>query len=337
MRNKLILFIVIIMVSLSGTAVISADSQNFSITPLNPETKQPQSSYYDLKVKPKEQKVLPVRIFNNSKEEVKVKLEVNNGSTNNNGVTSYLNTGNRDKSLKTSFSDIAKADQTEITLPAQGSKDVNVSVSAPEQAFEGDILGGIRVSALEKTKKSTEGNSVTTNIAYTVGVVLRESDKIIPPKMDLLDVKTEQRNYHNYISAHLQNGAPRIIKKLEATAQVREKDKTQVIYEASKYDMRMAPNSNFYFGINLEDQPFKAGIYIMKVSGKADGQAFSFEKEFEITGKEARTLNSNSVYIEKESPSQWWIYLIIGGVCLLLIVGSVLYFQRKKRTSEEKE
>lgn len=329
MRNKIILLIMFVMLCAGGKKVFAANNQSFSITPLDPDTNLPQSSYYDLKVIPKEKKILIIRLLNSSKESVKVKVEANDGSTNNNGITSYLSGIPKDETLVTGFSDIATIEQDVVTIPPEGSVDIPVTINIPETPFDGVILGGIRVSSLENVIEETnEKSAVTSNVAYTVGVLIKENDKEIDPEIVLLDVKTEQRNYRNYISAQLQNSAPQIVKNLEVSAQVTEKNSKNVLYEASRSEMRMAPNSNFYFGISLEDQPFKAGKYMMTISGKADGKPFSFTEEFEVKGEEAKNFNKNAVYI-KETDKKWMTYLTIALIVTLLIVIMVLFKKKK--------
>ncbi|EUJ34098.1 DUF916 domain-containing protein, partial [Brochothrix campestris] len=221
MKKKLLLFMSLCLLSLTVLIPkVNADANTFSITPLTPETNEPQSSYYDLKVSPNERMKLTIRVFNSSDEDIHVKVEANDGSTNNNGITSYLGGKKRDKSLTLGFSDIAKINDKDVVIPKNGKKDVSVSLNIPSTKFDGVILGGIRVSSLDQKKEDKEKAAVTNNIAYTIGVVLSQSEKKIDPDMQFLSVITEQRNYRNYISAQLQNPKPRIIKKLEVTAKV---------------------------------------------------------------------------------------------------------------------
>lgn len=70
----------------------NAAATNFSVTPLNEKTLKPQSSYFDLKLSPGSNKKMTVRIDNPNDEAIKVLVEANNGSTNDNGITSYLTT-----------------------------------------------------------------------------------------------------------------------------------------------------------------------------------------------------------------------------------------------------
>lgn len=302
----------------------------FSISPINPETGQIQSSYYDLLVQPEEENLLKIKIYNSYSEDLAVKVEANNGSTNDNGITSYLANDKRDETLKVAFSDIAKLESEEIVVPKNGTAEAVVKVSVPAENFKGEILGGIRF-----TEKDPEANRIGTeatvknNIAYTVGVVLREDDENIEPKMNLISVQTESRNARNYISATIQNTVPRIIKNLTANAKVYRKGEEELLYEAEKNDMRMAPNSNFNFGISLEDQPLLPGEYTLDLTGTADGKSYSFSKDFKITKEEAAEANKNAVYVENNSNDSTWIYIIIGALGIFAFVGLMIKKVRK--------
>lgn len=277
----------------------ASQASYFSVSPLDTETKQPQSGYYDLTVVPNEQKEITIRLYNDLDEEIKVNVALTDATTNDNGITSYLGEEERDATLLIGFSDIAtlKNGESILTIPKKGQIDVDITVDIPKEAFDGVILGGIYVSeVVEDTKEHIdEGASVKNNIAYSIGVVLSENDTVVTPEIQLNEVFVEQRNYWNYIISNLQNIKPRIIKELIVEAKIYEKESNQLRYEAVNSTMRMAPHSNFNFGISLENQLFQAGDYTIKIDGTADGEHFSFEKDFTITTQEISILNKNAV------------------------------------------
>ncbi len=330
MRRRLYLLIAIFVIVVNAASVSADTNKSFSVTPLDPDTKQTQPSYYDLKIAPNEKKILPIRIFNGAEQAIKVKININNGTTNNNGITDYSGSGKKNATLKVGFSDIATVDNEEVTIPAKSAVDVPVTVIMPETKYDGQILGGIRVtSAKEKEKPKVSG--IASNIAYTVGVVLSETETKVTPDISLLGVKTEQRNSQNYISATLQNGAPVIIKKLEAKASVTKKGSKKVLYEAENSSMRMAPNSQFNYGINLVNTAFKSGKYTMTVTGKADGKPFSFTKNFTIKSKEAKEFNKNSVYVTDKPTNNTYLFIIIATLVLIIIASIIWYIKKNKK------
>ena len=330
MRRRLYLLIAIFVIVINAASVSADTNKSFSVTPLDPDTEQTQPSYYDLKIAPNEKKILPIRIYNGAEQAIKVKININNGATNNNGITDYSGAGKKNATLKVGFSDIATVDNEEVTIPAKSAVDVPVTVIMPETKYDGQILGGIRVTSAEE-KEKPKASGIASNIAYTVGVVLSETETKVTPDISLLGVKTEQRNSQNYISATLQNGAPVIIKKLEAKASVTKKGSKKVLYEAENSSMRMAPNSQFNYGINLVTTAFKSGKYTMTVTGKADGKAFSFTKNFTIKSKEAKEFNKNSVYVTDKPTNNTYLFIIIATLVLIIIASIIWYIKKNKK------
>ena len=330
MRRRLYLLIAIFVIVINAASVSADTNKSFSVTPLDPDTKQTQPSYYDLKIAPNEKKILPIRIFNGAEQAIKVKININNGTTNNNGITDYSGSGKKSATLKVGFSDIATVDNEIVTIPAKNAVDIPVTVIMPETQYDGQILGGIRVTSAEE-KEKPKASGIASNIAYTVGVVLSETETKVTPDISLLGVKTEQRNSQNHISATLQNGAPVIIKKLEAKASVTKKGSKKVLYEAENSSMRMAPNSQFNYGINLVNTAFKSGKYTMTVTGKADGKPFSFTKNFTIKTKEAKEFNKNSVYVTDKPTNNTYLFIIIATLVLIIIASIIWYIKKNKK------
>ena len=316
-----------------GKIVAAQTMSAFSVSPLNPETNQPQSSYYELTGKPNTKQKITLRVFNSSDHAIQIQLEANNGSTNNNGITSYLKEGDRDATLKVGFADIATCEAQPMNIPANDSKDVSVTIQYPKKEFKGVILGGLRL--YEVTEEEKQVKDVTNHVAYTVGVVLQESNEKISPEMHLLSAQPEQRNYHNYISATLQNAAPTIIKTLNVKATVYKKSGKKKMYAHESNNLRMAPNSKFNYGINLEDQALKNGTYLMAVKGDADGVPFNFEKEFTIDKKEAKQLNENAVFVKGQAHIPMWMILI--GILISIVLLGLLIYIFKLKVGEKNE
>lgn len=340
-QQYLVLLVLFVSVNLGAVKILAESSTEneatFSITPLSVDTGQAQSTYYDLFVSPGEKKQIKVRIYNTSSNDIEITTEINDASTNDNGITSYQKVEERDSSLVIGFSDFTKIANETIIVPGKSSVDAVFTLDIPEQPFEGMVLGGLRFTSTELTADSSKSQTAVKNqIAYTVAVLLRESNQTYSPELSLNKVVAEQRNYRNYISANIQNSAPTIIKELEIKAQVYKKGTNELLYEASNDNMRMAPNSNFLFGINLENQPFKNGEYTMKVTGTADGEPLELERDFTISKPEAKKWNQNAIFVESKIQDNTWLYLGLGVLTLLLI--SVIFYvgyEKKKGTDQQ--
>lgn len=94
------------------------------------------------------------------------------------------------------------------------------------------------------------------------------------------------------------------------------KGSDSVLHETKKDGMSMAPNSNFDFAINWDNEELKPGRYHLNliVKDKMD-RTWEFEKDFEIKGKDSKFLNDKAVEL-KENNTKWYIII---GVCILLI------------------
>lgn len=335
--QSLVCFLSFLVLSLLVSPLAQAEEGSFSVTPLNPETGEAQSSYYDLMVEPNQKIQLTVEIVNSSSAEKTIQVEANNATTNDNGISSYVKKEERDDSLHVAFEDFAQVKEEQVTVPANGTANAVIDLTIPEAAFAGEILGGLRFTEVKpEADKDEPKAAITNNIAYTIGVLLRESEETVAPEMAMKGVVTEQRNYRNYISANLQNKAPCMIKELTAHAQVFEKGTEELRYEASNDAMRMAPNSNFNFGISLEDQKFVPGDYTMKVTGTADGTPFEFSQDFTISAEEAKEYNKNAVFAQEEDETiAWWVYAL--GVVSLMVIGLLLFLLIKKRRNTNEE
>ncbi|MEC5317318.1 DUF916 domain-containing protein, partial [Enterococcus casseliflavus] len=118
---------------------------------------------------------LQVEIVNSSSDEMTIQVEANNATTNDNGISSYLKEEERDSSLKVAFEDLAAVEEDQIAVPAKGSKKAVVNVTIPEETFKGQILGGLRFTEVKKEQEEQDA-AIGNNIAYTIGVLLQESD-----------------------------------------------------------------------------------------------------------------------------------------------------------------
>ncbi|EUJ63234.1 hypothetical protein MCOL2_03036 [Listeria fleischmannii FSL S10-1203] len=165
-----------------------------------------------------------------------------------------------------------------------------------------------------------------------IGVLLTENDKEVKPDMQLGEIKPSQINYRNVLKANLQNSQPIILKNLNIQARVTKKGSNKTLHETNKTDMRMAPNSNFNYGINWENQEFKAGKYTLHMTAKSNENEWKWTKDFEIKGDEAKALNNKAVELEKD----YTIWYIIGAILLGLIL-LILVFLLGKRSSRKKD
>lgn len=266
----------------------------------------------------------------------KWKQRINYASTNRTGVIDYTKNDltKKDKSLEYPLPELAKIpdDQKLLTIPVNGKKTVQVMIEMPAESIDGVVLGAVEFKKKNtKETKKTKGVSLKNEYSYIVGMQLAESDKQVKPHMNLLSIKPALLNYHTAIVANLQNDQPVILENLSIDAKVYQQNSDKLLYQTKKANMKMAPNSNFDFGIDLENQPLKAGKYRLKMTATNGVETWTWDEAFTI-GKEGQSLNKEAVNLEKTNT---WLYVAIAaGVVLIALI--IILVIRKRRQNQEK-
>lgn len=319
----------------TGFTPVSAAEMKFSVQAVIPENQVDKSqSYFDLRMTPGQSQDLMVDMRNDTSEAVTVNVLPNTATTNQNGIVEYNDTSSkRDSSLTTGFKDIATTEK-EVSVPAKSQKQVKIHVQMPKEEYQGTILGGIYFSEKDSNdaqKDKSKGSQIVNKYAYVIGVKLTESDTPVQPELRLNTVQAQQVNYRNVIAANIQNYKPTILKDLKIEGKVYKKGGSDVLYSESKENLRMAPNSNFDFGISLQNKPFKPGKYTFKGVAHSGDREWKFEKDFEIKGKESSKFNKEAVSLEKDYT---WIYILVGGVVVLILLLVILVLLRKLKNNK---
>jgi hypothetical protein len=312
---------------------------NIYATPLFPDSQVDESKgYYDLNLAPNQKETLRLEIGNTSTEPIRVQVTPHTAYTN---VLGYVEYGKEaqeaDPTLVHSLADLMEASEV-IELAGNETKTVEISLQMPEEAFEGFLAGGLRIAEQKEDTEDSdeaegEGVAIKNEFAYVVGVVVSNNRDSVQPELELLDVFADQLNYRNVISATLQNFTPTFVNQLAVEAKVKRAGENDVLYEAKKEMMQMAPNSNFNFPISLEGDRFRSGSYVLELTATSGENEWSWTREFTIEADEARKLNREDVMIDN-SPD-WWM---IGSILLIiLVIGLGLYLLKQKKTRDSKK
>lgn len=278
-----------------------ANDMNFSVEANIPSNQIDKSqTYFDLKMKPGQKQDISITIKNGSDAEASFSVIPRTAVTNQNGVIDYGKDLPKDSSLKYQFTDIVKGEMN-YTLKPNETKKAVFHINMPKTSYKGIILGGFRIQKNQtENKSSEEGVQIKNQYAYVIGAKLSESEVNVTPKVELNDIKPVLQNYHTAISVNLQNTEPVIISKLEVEAKVTKKNKKEVLHQAKKENMSMAPNSNFDFPISWDDKELSAGKYHLSLIARdKKGNEWEFEKSFEIKEKETKKLNKEAVELKK--------------------------------------
>lgn len=283
--------------------------------------------YFYLREKVNSSDTVQLKLINDSNEAKEFSVNLNNASTNRNGLIVY-ETDKYDKEyLKNPITNLAKVDETDVTIPANGSKLVNIKINTPSEEFKGISVGGIVVK--EKTKKNkTEGME---NIySYTVGLVLTEEKNphlYEHTDLKLTSVKPVLDNGYKLIEADILNPYPEIFDKMKIKGSILN-EKGEVILSNELEKVGIAPQTIFPFSFDLGKDELNPGKYTFEGIAYADEKNWIFKQDFTILPEEADQINNNALNKYVLPNFIYWIIIILA----IETVGCIVYnFNRKRK------
>lgn len=288
--NRWILTIVILVIGISGLIQpVSAQDNDvsFGVRAILPENQANDGvTYFDIEMKPGQVQELEVVISNTSDEPIKVAVSSNTATTNQNGVISYDGSiTDRSETMEHDFTEISKVEESPVEVPANSEESIFVEVTAPEESFDGQILGGLHFLLINEEDVGSEGVSISNQFAYVIGVNIIEegNDFKVLPEVELVGVTSGLVDHQRGLMAVFSNNAPILVSKLEFVGGVYRQGEDEALQTRELPIFSMAPNS--YFGVPLYfegNQPLEPGGYIYKAVFKNDDYSWEFEQEFVI-------------------------------------------------------
>jgi len=292
-------------------------------------------SYFDLQMRPGSIQKVSLTVKNNSKEELEIMIEPNTAITNQNGVIDYSKHDyKKDSTLKNAFSDII-SDKQKVVLKGDESKKVFFTIQMPKKSFDGIILGGFNIYRTDIKNETKKSNNIQVEnvFSYVIGVKLSETDEVVFPKLKLNKVNAGLMNYRTVITANLQNTEAVIINNLDVSARITKEGKKKQLHATKKTNLSMAPNSNFDFPINWDNQKLDPGKYHLYLTATNGDQTWEFDKMFEIKDTDANAINKSAVDLEKD-----YTLLYIGiALTILAVMMLIIILLRKKKRGEHYE
>ena len=338
------------------TDCVSAEegAMNFYVKPL-PSTKQNSENnkvgYYDLILNKGEKDSLKIEVSNQSNKALEIDMSVNTAKTNSNGLVDYgKNKLLTSKNLKYKTEDYVKGPKS-IELKAKESKVIKLEINSPDEDVPGIMAGGITFKENEETNKENKENesakdrqgvAIENQYAYVIGILLRQSQKKVSPNLDVLDVTADLFNGHVAIITNIENNQAAFVNTMRVDAKVKKRAREEVIYSKTVENMQMAPNSLLRFPLELEEKNIKSGKYTLDMTifsflddkgkykdeeGRLYRYKWEFSKDFEVTKDDAYQLNKDNV---DNTGTSWWIYGVLAGVLLLLLILFSIWKKMKK-------
>lgn len=310
---------------------------NFFVTPVLPESQLEggATSYYDLNLGAGEQEELQMRLKNTTDDPIAIEVSVHTAFTNVNGQVEYgVDAETPDPTLSFSVDSLIETPGI-ISLDPQEEQVITMDLRMPEEEFEGVLAGSIRIEEVDSNQaenQDAEGLGIRNAYAFIVGVVISNNRSVTESELELLDVFADQVNYRNVFSATIQNFTPTFVNHLEVVAEVRASGSDDILYEAHRTGMQMAPNSHMHFPISLNGDRFRSGNYVLTMSASSEGKVWEWNQDFRVEAADARRLNNEYVTLEPET--NWWL---IGGVTTLVlaVLIIVVLIIKKKRNAKE--
>ncbi|MGG2024864.1 DUF916 and DUF3324 domain-containing protein [Gottfriedia sp. S16(2024)] len=332
--NVLKKFIIILFLININNFHASAAEMNFAISAVIPSNQIDQSkTYFELRMKPGQKQILEVQIKNDTDKNIVVEAKANSVITNSSGIADYsISNPKVDDTLEIPFTNIAKV-KKETKIPAKSEATVEITIEMPKQQFDGVILGGLNFSEkedVEEANKKNDNLQINNKYAYVIGVVLRETDKVIKPDLKLNGIQPKIVNARNVVTANIQNIKPAMLKNLSVDAKVFTEQGKKILHETKKENLRMAPNSNFDYAMDWGDRALESGNYRLEMKATDGEKSWKWTRIFTIKDKSAEEFKTSDL----EKDRKMW-YLIGGTLSLLLVILMFILSRRLKKIEKE--
>lgn len=315
-----------------------ADEGNvgYDIQAIIPENQVDKSqSYFDLRMTPGQQQTINVRVNNTSDKDTEFKVSINQAYTNAQGFIDYADSKETEKNnYPIKLSDIAQVESS-VTVPKDSSVEVPVNLVMPEQQFDGQVLGAIQVTK----DASKEAQGITNSYGYVLGLKLTETNTEIKRDLLLNSIHAAVSFGKTSVVAQLENPTMDAFGHLKYDAVITNASTNEEVRRVNyNNDMQIAPNSYYNFAIDWEGKRLTAGDYKLDLTvSDALGNLWHFNDKFSITKKEAAEINSVTVDAAKQSKIPMWVYIIIGILLAIILVGIIWFLLFKRRKKDEND
>lgn len=322
-----------------GSQSLAAQEENpagYTVESIQSENQVDTSkSYFYIGVQPERSQTFKVKIKSLRKEPRKVKIQVNNAITGNNGVIDYTKVDPElDESLKQPLTSFVKVEneQKEVTVQNFEEKIVSFVVTPPKDTFPGVKLGAVRFVGVPTTEeqKATKDKGITPQYAFVIALMVTEDKEQFDSgaELHLKHARLQLVNGERVFEGTIQNDQPKVLTGLSMEGYVTKKGSKDKIAKVAKENLSVAPNSNFgvLFPAGLDN--VRAGKYVMTLVAKGDDRKWKWTKEFQVGEKEAAKINDEAVY--KITVPKWVPYLFFLILIMALIITIFLIQRRNK-------
>lgn len=296
-------------------------------------------TYFDLKLAPKQQTTLKVKVINETAKPLRLRAEPNTGYTADAGNEVYDKQRPKQQLSKAPYqlTNLLGGPQ-KVTLAPHEKRVLAFPLTMPDKPFNGVLEGALYFDKLNQDEKPQATNrkqfQIRNRYAVVLGVVLRSSEgQMVSPNLKLNRVKVgtdKASRFSPAVKANLENTRANWMRGLKISSKVSRNQKT--LYKTSGDQVDMAANSNFNYAISTNHERLKAGRYKLHLVAQLDQKRWVFNRHFTVSAKQAKQVNDQSRV--KKSYLIWWILL---AVIILLIAGGSYYWYRKKHRDKHQQ
>lgn len=309
----------------------------YSVQVVIPENQVNQNvSYFDIEMEQNQTQELEIIVYNSSNQDITVEVSNNPALTNSNGLIVYdgLSEGEElHESMSYPFSEISSIESPTVDIAAGEQETVGVTVEAPNEAFDGLILGGLYFSLEPENTEDTESVTIQNRYSYALAVQIQETgnDNTVEPNIEMLGVDPGVINYRTGLQSEFVNTSPMIVG-LEIEGSVYEEGAEEAMHTRTEENFTVAPNTKFKFPVMYDNQRLEPGNYVFRANASNGEESWEFEEDFEVTEEVADEANEEAVELAEEEDNTLLMYLVIGlGVLVAILLIVVIYLLKKRK------
>lgn len=285
----------------------------------------PYSGYFNLKLSPKKERKVRIKVLNPTKKALVVKTNVHDGLMSDQVIPSYQHQMTPNKLQPKPLSEQIQVVKT-IKLAAGERKWVTITIK-PSAKFVGQ-----KAAAIDLISESHNAGAIKNRFVYTVAIIGQGSQLTHYQKLDTTKIETKLVGKKSAIVVHLKNPDPLYLTKGRLKVSLVNKKWSFFKYSDTKKDVQIVPSVYFKDNLYLGKKRLVPGVYRLKLSFKSAEYQVNRYRYVEITKDQARYINAhNAAYLLHRNQ-----ILVIGTGMMLIILMVVYYIWRKKRIKNDK-
>lgn len=244
------------------------------------------------------------------------------------------------ESMEFPFTELAEIEADYVEIPANESEDVTFTVNAPDESFDGEILGSFHMLTFEYYG---EGDEIVEPIVLTEDIRVRLTEVGNTAEIETnfeINGITPGLVTDSRPGARIDftNPQPKEVQDINVEGNIYAEGESEPLYSESQEYNSIAPQSDFALNIGFEGELLEAGKYIY------EGKIFEgskvvedFEEPFEITQADVTDTNTSEANVDESQamPDTLLNRVIIIFIPLTVLAVSILviliYLIRKRR------